>query len=142
MVIAYGAFGLRCGHYAALDPVMDHPEADAISLTNLTNSKGSGRRQGAGDTVLVANPTYHFEPEWFAGGAGQTFTVEQFDDLSVVIHFSHITDFSNERIWIADRILSLWALTYLEYLSCSTLPANLQAQQPWFWVLDDGNVAD
>src|SRR5215470_15428564 len=121
---------------------MDHPQTDAISLTDLGNSKGSGGRQRGGDTVLVANPTYHFEREWLAGRAGQTFTVEQLHDLSVIVYFGHITDFSNERIWIADRILSLRVLTYLEHLSCSALPANLQAQQPWFWVLNDGNVAD
>ena len=72
MGIACGAFGLRCvalrcGGYAALDPVMDHPQADAISLTDLGNGKGSGGRQRAGDSVLVANPTYHFEREWLAG---------------------------------------------------------------------------
>src|SRR5215510_7926590 len=121
---------------------MDDPQTDTISLTNLANCEGSGGRQRARDTVFVANPTYHFEREWLAGRAGQTFTIEQLDDLSVVVYFGHITDFSNERIRIADRILSLRALTYLEHLSCSALPANLQAQQPWFWVLNDGNVAD
>src|SRR5215469_3145283 len=121
---------------------MDDPQADAISLTNLSNSKSSGRRQGAGDTVLVANPTYHFEREWLAGRAGQTFTIEQLDDLSVVVYFDHITDFSDELIWITNCILPLRALTYLEYLSGSALPANLQAQQPEFRVLNDGNIAD
>jgi hypothetical protein len=60
-------FALHCRDDTPGDPVMDDPQADAISLTNLTNSKGSGRRQGAGDMVLVANPTYHFEGEWLAG---------------------------------------------------------------------------
>jgi hypothetical protein len=41
MVIAYATFGLRCRDYVALDPVMDHPQADPISLTDLGNSKGS-----------------------------------------------------------------------------------------------------
>src|SRR5215470_20262665 len=77
---------------------MDDPQTDTISLTNLADCEGSGGRQRGGDTVLVANPTYHFEREWLAGRAGQTFTVEQLHDLSVVVHFGHITDFSNECV--------------------------------------------
>jgi hypothetical protein len=35
------------------------------------------------------------------------------------------------------------ALTYLEYLSCSALLANLQAQQLRRWALsDNGDIAD
>jgi hypothetical protein len=58
---------VHCWDDTTFDPVMDDPQTDTISLTNLANCEGSGGRQRGGDTVLVANATYHFEGEWLAG---------------------------------------------------------------------------
>ena len=92
---------------------MDDPQTDTISLTNLANCEGSCRRQGAGDMMLVGDQAYHTQREWLARGACQTLTFEQVDDLSIVVEFCHITNFSNERIRIANCILALGSLGVL-----------------------------
>jgi hypothetical protein len=50
---------LHRGNDIAIDPVMDHPEADAISLTNLTHVQGSLRRLRSLNAVFVSQPFYH-----------------------------------------------------------------------------------
>src|SRR6516225_7178674 len=102
---------------------MDDPETDTISLTNLANCEGSCRGQGAGDMMLVADPAYHTQREWLARGACQTLTFEQIDDLSIVVEFCHITNFSNERIRIANCILALEPLAYFDCFVGAALPA-------------------
>src|SRR5215467_818036 len=93
---------------------MDDLQTDTISLTNLANCEGSCRGQGAGNMMLVADPAYYTQREWLARGACQTLTFEQIDDLSIVVEFCHITNFSNERIRIANCILALGPLAYFD----------------------------
>ena len=52
---------------ATLDPVMDNPQADAISLTNLADRKRSGGKQRARDAMLESDPTYDADREGLAG---------------------------------------------------------------------------
>ena len=47
--------------------------------------------------MLVADPTYHAECEWFASRACAAVTIEQCDDLIVIVHGCEGTDLSNER---------------------------------------------
>src|SRR6266566_1309497 len=56
-----------CGYETAVDPVINHPHADAVSLANLADAECSGGKRRAGNAMLVADPTYHADRERFAG---------------------------------------------------------------------------
>ena len=56
-----------CCYETAVDPIINHPHADAVSLANLADAECSGGKRRAGDAMLVADPTYHAEREGFAG---------------------------------------------------------------------------
>src|SRR5215471_4908299 len=135
-------FMVHCRDDTTFDPVMDDPQTDTISLTNLANREGSCRGQGTGDMMLVADPTYHTQREWLACGARQTLAVEEIDDLCIVVELCHITNFSNERIRIANCILALRPLAYFDCFVGAALPANSQTQQLWFRALSDGDIAN
>ena len=55
-----------CYYETAVDPVIDHPHADAVSVTNLADAERSGGKRRAGDTMLVTDRTYHADREGFA----------------------------------------------------------------------------
>src|SRR5205823_11266816 len=56
-----------CCYETAVDPVINHPHADAVSLSNLADAECSVGKRRAGDAMLVADPTYHADRERFAG---------------------------------------------------------------------------
>src|SRR6202011_2847632 len=61
-----GLLPLRC-YETAVDPVINHPHADAVSLADLADAECPGGKRRAGDAMLVADPTYHADREGFAG---------------------------------------------------------------------------
>ena len=67
--------GNRIGHSRAalpgidvtvLDPVMDNPEADTITLADLTDAQRPLWSYRCGDPMAVAQPPDHADREWFA----------------------------------------------------------------------------
>jgi hypothetical protein len=60
-------FALSRRDNTTFDPVMDDPQADAISLANLTDIECSVGRRRVGDTMLEADPTDHVARERLAG---------------------------------------------------------------------------
>ena len=49
-----------------LDPVMDNPEADTITLADLTDAQRSIRSHRRGDPMAVAQPPDHADRKRFA----------------------------------------------------------------------------
>src|SRR5215472_16177564 len=126
----------------ATNPVIDHPHANAVSLANLADADRSGGVRWSGDAMLVADPTYHAECEWFAGRACAAIAIEQCDDLIVIVHGCESTDSSNERIVITNRFGAVWRQVQLDRFGCAALPSNMQSQQLWLRALDDGDIPD
>src|SRR5262249_25358349 len=54
---------LRRGDDTTFDPVMNDPQADAVSRTHLADCKRSCGNRRCGDTMLVSKPTYHADRE-------------------------------------------------------------------------------
>jgi hypothetical protein len=69
--------------------------------------------------MLVADPTYHAECEWFAGRACAAIAIEQCDDLIVIVHGD-----------------AVWRQVQLDRFGCAALPSNMQSQQLWLRALD------
>ena len=100
-------FPLLCCYEAPVDPVINHPHTDAVSLANLFDVERIGRKRRAGDAMLVADPTDHADREGFASRACETVAVEQCHDLIVIVRGCQGTDVSNEQA-ILQRLQPLW----------------------------------
>ena len=48
---------LLCSYQAAVDPIIDDPHADAVSLANLFDVERIGGKLRAGNVMLVADST-------------------------------------------------------------------------------------
>src|SRR5467141_2943497 len=68
----------------AVDPVVDDPHADAVSVAELTHVEGSGGDRRTRDAVLVPDPTDHAEGKGLAGRARHVLMSQQCDDLLIV----------------------------------------------------------
>ena len=68
-----------------LDPVMDDPEAHAVSCTDLADTERFRRNELAGYAVFVADPAYHADREGLAGCASEMLAIEQGDDLFIIM---------------------------------------------------------
>src|ERR1700730_11248804 len=95
---------LLCKDNATFDPVVDDPQADAVSRTNLAYSKRSGGMRWYGNTMLKANPTYHVDGERSVSCARKPFIVEPYDDLFIVVSWRQVADFCNECFGVADCV--------------------------------------
>ncbi|KRR29184.1 hypothetical protein CQ13_38845 [Bradyrhizobium retamae] len=71
--------------YTTFDPVMDDPQADAKSLTNLADVQRSGGKRWASDTMLVADPSNHADGERPAGRACLAIAFELRDDFMIIM---------------------------------------------------------
>src|SRR6202050_4630571 len=91
---------LLCCYEAAVDPVIDDPHTDAVSLANLIDVERTGRKRRAGNAMLVADPSDHADREALAGRACEAVAVYHCDDLIVIERGCQGTDASNERIGI------------------------------------------
>ena len=60
-------FALRRGDDTTFDPVMNDPEAYAVSLANLSDTERSSGKRWARNAMLVADPTYHANREGLPG---------------------------------------------------------------------------
>src|SRR3982074_2067550 len=60
-----GLLSVRC-YEAAVDPVVNHPQADAVSLANLIDVECSGGKRRTGNAMLVTDPAYHADCEGLA----------------------------------------------------------------------------
>ena len=98
---------------------MDDPQADAISLTNLADRKGSGGQRRAGDAMLEPDPTYDADREGLAGRACQPFAIEPSDDLFIIVFFRDRADFSNKGVGITDCLGTVWLSTDIDRFGCS-----------------------
>src|SRR5580704_12259539 len=94
---------LLCCYEAAVDPVIDDPHTDAVSLANLIDVERTGRKRRAGNAMLVADPSDHADREALAGRACEAVAVYHCDDLIVIERGCQGTDASNERIGITKR---------------------------------------
>src|ERR1700681_1684388 len=94
---------LLCCYEAPVDPVINHPHTDAVSLADLFDVERIGGKLRAADAMLVADPTYHTDCEAPASRACEAITVEQRHDLIVIVRGCQGTDVSNERIGITNR---------------------------------------
>src|SRR5262245_5862753 len=54
---------LLCCYEALVDPVINHPQTDAVSFANLFDVERIGGRRRAGNVMLVADPTDHGDRE-------------------------------------------------------------------------------
>src|ERR1700757_996856 len=98
---------LRRGDDTAFDPVMNDPQADAVSRTHLADCKRSCGNRRCGDTMLVSKPTYHADREGLPSRTRQTLAVEPCDDLFVIISLRQGADFSDECFGITRRRTSI-----------------------------------
>src|SRR5215831_12636317 len=94
---------LLCCYEALVDPVINHPQTDAVSFANLFDVERIGGRRRAGNVMLVADPTDHGDREAPASRAFEIVAVEECDDLIVIVGGCQGTDVSNERIGITNR---------------------------------------
>src|SRR6202790_3592042 len=61
-----GLLSVRC-YETVVDPVINHPRADAVSLANLIDAERSGGKRRTGNAMLVTDPAYHGDGEGLAG---------------------------------------------------------------------------
>ena len=95
---------LLCSYEAAIDPIIDHPHADAVSLANLFDVERIGGKRRAGNVMLVADPPDHANREALASRAFEPVAVEERDNLIVIVRGCQGSDVSNECIGIANRL--------------------------------------
>jgi hypothetical protein len=65
---------LRC-YETAVDPVIDDPHTDAVSLANLFDVERTGGKRRAGNAILVSDPSDHADREVFARRACEAIAV-------------------------------------------------------------------
>src|ERR1700681_1451291 len=133
---------LLCSYEARVDPVINDPHADAVSLANLVDVECTGGKRRAEDAMLVADPTDHADREAPASRACEAVAVEQRDDLIVIVRGCQGTDVSNEGIGITNRFGAVRRKAQLDRFDGTALPANIQSQQLWILALCDGDVPD
>src|ERR1700739_1130714 len=133
---------LRRGDDTTFDPVMNDPQADAVSRTHLADCKRSCGNRRCGDTMLVSKPTYHADREGLPSRTRQTLAVEPCDDLFVIISLRQGADFSDECFGITNRLCAVRPSTYLDCFCCATLPANLQPEQLRLRAFEDRDISD
>src|SRR6202521_5613847 len=66
---------LLCCYEAAVDPVIDDPHTDAVSLANLVDVERTGGKRRAGNAILVSDPSDHADRESLAGRACEAVAV-------------------------------------------------------------------
>src|ERR1700731_3454514 len=66
---------LLCSYEAAVDPVIDDPHTDAVSLANLVDVQRTAGKRRAGNAILVADPSDHADREALAGRACEAVAV-------------------------------------------------------------------
>src|ERR1700681_1000459 len=133
---------LLCSYEARVDPVINDPHADAVSLASLVDVECTGGKRRAEDAMLVADPTDHADREAPASRACEAVAVEQRDDLIVIVRGCQGTDVSNEGIGITNRFGAVRRKAQLDRFDGTALPANIQSQQLWILALCDGDVPD
>src|ERR1700676_1151230 len=133
---------LLCSYEARVDPVINDPHADAVSLANLVDVECTGGKRRAEDAVLVENPTDPPDREAPASRACEAVAVEQRDDLIVIVRGCQGTDVSNEGIGITNRFGAVRRKAQFDRFDGAALPANIQSQQLWILALCDGDVPD
>src|SRR6516225_347202 len=132
---------LRC-YETAVDPVIDDPHTDAVSLANLFDVECTGGKRRARNAILVSDPSDHADREVFASRACEAIAVQHCDDLSVVERGCQGTDASNERIGITKLFGAVRRQAQLDRFDGAALPANIQSQQLWLLALGDGDIPD
>src|SRR6202040_4286387 len=106
-------FALHGGNYTTFDPVMDDPEADAISLADLTNIQCSVRWPWSCDVMFVSQPFYRAQRNRFSCRRGfVAFALQQGDDFVVVMVVCQLSNVGDEWRGIADCVRPL--LRYLD----------------------------
>src|SRR5260370_32997502 len=76
---------LRRGDDTTFDPVMNDPQADAVSRTHLADCKRSCGNRRRGGTMLVSKPTYHADREGLPSRTPQTPPLQPVDDLLLLL---------------------------------------------------------
>src|ERR1700687_3944876 len=66
---------LLCCYEAAVDPVIDDPHTDAVSIANLVDVERTGGKRRAGNAILVSDPSDHADREALAGRACEAVAV-------------------------------------------------------------------
>ena len=100
---------LQRGNDAAIDPIMDHPEADAISLANLTNVQGSLGGLWSLNAMFVSQPFYRTRRNRLpCCRAFVAFVAQQGDDFVIVMLDRQLSNAFNERGRITDCNSPLW----------------------------------
>src|SRR6516164_8140579 len=132
---------LRC-YETAVDPVIDDPHTDAVSLANLFDVECTGGKRRARNAILVSDPSDHADREVFASRACEAIAVQHCDDPSVIERGCQGTDVSNERIGITKLFGAVRRQAQLDRFDGAALPANIQSQQLWLLALGDGDIPD
>ena len=123
-----GLLSVRC-YETAVDPVINHPQADAVSLANLIDVECSGGKRRTGNAMLVTDPAYHGDCEGPAGCACKALVLEQCDDLVVVVDGCESADSVNECIGITNGFYTVWRQVNSDCFRRAALPTNAQLQK-------------
>ena len=95
---------------ANIDPIVDDPVTDPISIANLPDIKRVIGRRRRRDLVFVAQILDHTLCKRLAGRARATFGVQQLDDLVIMKSDRQFSNAGNEWVRIADRVGTIWTL--------------------------------
>ena len=123
------------------DPVVNDPEADAISFSHLSDVEGVGRRFGRRNPVLVSYPSDRAEREGLASRTAMAFRAQQADDLVVMVVDCQLSDARDEGLGITDRLGPVRRQPEFQGFRCAALPADVQSDDLRLRSLRHGDVA-
>src|SRR5260221_11081925 len=85
----------------AVDPVVDDPHADAVSVAELTHVEGSGGDRRTRDGVLVPDPADHAGGKGLAGRARHVLMSQRCDALLIIALALQAPNAATQRVRIA-----------------------------------------
>src|SRR4051794_41017717 len=65
------------------DPIMNDPEANAISFSHLSHAEAPGRRFGRRNAMLVSDPFDRADREWLPCRTAMAFSAQQGDNVTI-----------------------------------------------------------
>src|SRR5215472_13234143 len=127
---------------SAFNPIVHDMYADAVPPADLVDRECPGRARRTRNPMLETDPIYHVVSEGLASRAPESVAIEQSSNAIVVILACQVANSVNERCRITKYIRTVCRQPQLDYLSCPTLPTNLQLQLLVLWPLDNGDILD
>ena len=86
------------------DPIMNDPEANAISFSHLSHAEAPGRRFVRRNTVLVSDPSDGADREWLPCRTAMAFSAQQGDNVTIRVIDRQLSNARDKGLRIPNRL--------------------------------------